>query len=183
MCECVYACVKFRRKESIFLLRFFSYRPTLVVTRSVCIYWNNFPRGKLYRTYRIVVSRHPGSFFKLKKTSVVQFQNKRLSNILSFFRFSLGLSMCVYVMLFCSFAYFFLSFAYVIYFTLTLDACMCVKSAFNYYYSTLYHHSQQHHSVKVLAFWQNIKTKKIFFRASLTLFLECSPFWILFNDG
>ena len=188
LCECMYACVKFRRKESIFLLRFFSYRPTLVVTRSVCIYRNNFPRGKLYRTYRIVVSRHPGSFFKLKKTSVVQFQNKRLSNILSFFRFSLGLSICVSVLLLSTLTYFFLLFVCVIYLSLTLVACMCVKSALYYYYSTLYHHSQ-HHSVKVLAFWQNIKTKKIFFRStpslpvSHSLFLECSPFWILFYDG
>ena len=75
-------------------------------------------------SHTIVVSRHLGSFFKLKKTSVVQFQNKRLSNILSFFRFSLVLSMCAYVIFFYSFAVFFRSFVRVIYFTLTLVACM-----------------------------------------------------------
>ena len=148
MYVCMYVCVLSLAEKRVFFSCDFSLRPTLLT--GVCIL-------KLFSSYKtishtIVVSRHLGSFFKLKKTSVVQFQNKRLSNILSFFRFSLVLSMCVYVMLFCSFPYFFLSFVYVIYFTLTLDACMCVKSAFNYYYSTLYHHSQQHHSVKVLAF-------------------------------
>ena len=76
--------------------------------------------------------------------------------------------MCGSVLLLYPFTYFFLLFICVMYFSLTLVACMCVKSALYYYYSTLYHHSQ-HHSVKVLAFWQNIKTKKIFFRSTLSV--------------
>lgn len=76
-------------------------------------------------SHTIVVSRHLGSFFKLKKTSVVQFQNKRLSNIfvfLSLFIRSVNVRVCYVPLFFCLFLSFFYL-CYIFYFDVS---CMYV---------------------------------------------------------
>ena len=72
-------CVAISEKREYFSLAIFRFI-RYSVNRSVYIEIIFLVQKTISHT--IVVSRHLGSFFKLKKTSVVQFQNKRLSNIL-----------------------------------------------------------------------------------------------------
>ena len=128
MCVCVRVCMRVLNLEEkrVFFSCDFSRIVRLLLLPVVCVYIETIFLVENYIAHTglssLVIQVHSSNSKRLLLYSF-KINDCRIFCV-SFFRFSLGLSMCAYVTFFCSFAYFFRSFVYVIYFTLTLVACM-----------------------------------------------------------